>query len=323
MPDTLAVTPLNALVPLASIAEQAREYAARSKGASTLRAYAADWSDFEAWCWSHSMVALPALPATLSLYLADLAQRRKTSTLQRRLAAISQAHQAAGYADINPCRDGRLREVWKGIRRVHGVAPTRKAPALTADIRAMVDALPGNLLGTRDRALLLLGFAGAFRRSELVALNIADVAFARDGLVVALRWSKTDQEGEGATLGVPFGSNPATCPVRAIEAWLRTAGISEGPLFRPVDRWGRLSNRRLSGDAVALVVKRAVKAVGFEPARFAGHSLRAGFGTQAALEDVPEREAMAHMRQKSVNVHRGYVRVAGLFKRNPAARLGL
>ena len=216
--------------PLADVAQRARDYAQEAKAANTRRAYRADWRDFTAWCEGHGRTALPAAPETVALYLTDLAGRRKTSTLQRRLSSISQAHQLAGHAaHDSPTRHATVRAVWAGIRRAKGTAQAGKAPALTADVRAMVATLPDTLLGLRDRALLLLGFAGAFRRSELVGLDVGDLEAGRAGLAVTLRRSKTDQEGAGRKLGVPYGAHPDTCPVRAVQEWLDASRTARGP----------------------------------------------------------------------------------------------
>jgi integrase len=324
VPSLQTIMPSPAHLRLEEAAEKAREYAGKAKAPNTLRSYRAAWNDFAAWCAAGGRTPLPALSATLAMYLADRADTHKTATLQHRLAAISQAHQRAGFGDLNPCRDPQVREVWKGIRRDKGTAPSRKTPVLTADLRRMLAALSRHrLIDRRDAALLLFGFTGALRRSELVALDVSHVEITRDGLVVTIVRSKTDGDGEGFTLGLPYTSDPESCPVRALLAWLEAAAITEGPIFRAVNRHGRLAPERLSHAAVALIVQKHAGRLGLDATRFAGHSLRAGFATSAAMEDVPERDAMAHMRQKSVNVHRGYVRQANLFKRNPVARLGL
>ncbi len=221
---------------LEAVADQAQDYAHHSKASTTLDAYHYDWKNFGEWCRDRELSPLPATPQTVALYLADLAQRRKVSTLERRLAAISQAHQLAGHE--SPTKSAEVRTVMKGIRRTHGTAQEAKAPATVEVIRRMVEQLPDNLLGIRDRALLLVGFAGAFRRSELVGLNVDDIAFTDEGLVVTLRRSKTDQEGEGRKVGIPYGSQPDTCPVRALRRWLGSAQLSQGAVFRPIDRWG-------------------------------------------------------------------------------------
>jgi len=308
-------------VSLYRVEDRARHYARESRAVNTRRAYRADWADFTAWCQEHRRTALPATPETLVLYLSDRAATLKTLTLQRRLTAISQAHKAA---DLDtPTADRAVRRVMTGIRRQNGTAQEGKAPAITREIRAMVDHLPATLRGQRDRALLLLGFAGAFRRSELVSLDVGDLAWSDDGLVVRLRRSKTDQEGAGRTVGIPYGSKPGTCPVRAVRAWLTAAGIADGPLFRGVDPHRNLGQTRLSDKTVARVVKAAAEAAGLDPARYAGHSLRAGLATAAAQAGVAERVIMAQTGHKSLPMVRKYIREGSLFTQNAAAEVGL
>jgi site-specific recombinase XerD len=309
------------LYALIEVVDQARKYASQAKSANTRRAYQSDWIHFTAWCTAHGMAALPAAPTTVALYLTTLAQEYKTSTLQRRLTTIAQAHRAASYE--SPTQAAPVRAVWKGIRRTRGTAQNGKSPAVTADIRAMVTTLPNGLLGIRDRVLLLLGFAGAFRRSELVALDVSDLTFTREGLTVALRRSKTDQEGAGTKKGIPYGSHAETCPIRALHAWLEAVSIVTGPLFRPVNRHGQLQPGRLSDKAVALVVKRAAERAGLDPDRYAGHSLRAGLVTAAAAAGVSERTIMAQTGHRSVQMVRRYIRDGSLFRENAAASVGL
>ena len=187
----------------------------------------------------------------------------------------------------------------------------------------MVGTLDDRLIGVRDRALLLVGFAGAFRRSELVALDVDDMADTTDGLVVTIRRSKTDQEGAGEQIGIPYGSDPATCPVRSYRAWLDASGVTSGPVFRAVTRHGRMSDRRLGDAAVADVVKRCARVAGLDPCQFAGHSLRAGLITSAAEAGVAERDIMRQSRHKSVPVMRRYIRGATVWQANAAAAVGL
>jgi site-specific recombinase XerD len=300
---------------------QAKGYAEQAKAANTRRAYQSDWRDFSAWCEARCLEALPASSTTVALYLSDLADRCKVSTLQRRLATISQAHQAAHFE--SPTKAAEVRAVLQGIRRAKGTAQRQKQPAVTQIIRAMVAQLPDGSLGVRDRALLLLGFAGAFRRAELVALDVADVSFTADGLIVRLQRSKTDQEGQGATKGIPYGSTPATCPVRALRAWLDAGGVTCGPIFRPITRHSHIQTTRLSAYAVALVVKRAAATAGLDPAAFSGHSLRAGLATAAAAAGVSERAIMNQTGHRSVTVARRYIREGSLFRENAAASVGL
>lgn len=318
MTDLALPPPAAALV---KAAEQARDYAESAKAPNTRRAYQADWRTFTSWCEEHGRVSLPASPDTLILYISVLAETRKVSTIQRRLSSISVAHQLAGHA--SPTHDAHVRTVMQGIRRTKGAAPDAKEPAVTKILRAMVEALPENILGVRDRALLLLGFAGAFRRSELVGLDVADVRETTDGLVVTLRASKTDQTGEGSKKGIPYGSTPHTCPVRAVRAWKEAADLKDGPLFRPINRHGQVRPQRLSGHAVATIVKRAAKNAGLEPEHFSGHSLRAGLATAAAQAGVSERVIMQQTGHKSLPVLRRYIRDGSLFRENAAAQVGL
>lgn len=306
---------------LEEIGERASDYLEKSKAANTRRAYRADWQDFAAWCEKYLRASLPASPDTVAYYLADRSQELKTSTLQRRLATIAEAHRAAGYEPPN--KDPRVRLVWGGIRREKGTAQAHMKPALTRHIRLMVSHLPETLLGVRDRALILLGFAGAMRRSELVGLDLPDVALAEEGLVLVIRKSKTDQTGEGRKIGIPRGEHPETCPVRAVQTWLELAGIDQGPLFRAVNKHSHVSVTRLSDRAVADVVKRSLKAAGKSTRRFAAHSLRAGLITQAAMAGVSERVIQDQSGHKSLLVMRRYIRDGSLFRENAAAKVGL
>lgn len=303
------------------VAERLRGYARASKAEATWRAYAADWRCFTTWCADHGRASLPAAPDTVAAYLACLAERRKPSTLARRIASIAQAHSAAGHD--SPTTSAEVRLVWSGIRRSLGVS-TRQAQAATIDVvRRMVDALDDRPIGVRDRALLLLGFAGALRRSELVALDAADLTPVVEGLAVRLRASKTDQEAAGATVAVPYGSRPDTCPVRAVAAWLDVAGVVSGPVFRPVTRHGHVGGGRLSGRAASEVVKRCAQRAGLDPDRFSGHSLRAGFATTAGANGVAERHIARQTRHASLAVLRSYIRDGDQWRDNAASAVGL
>jgi site-specific recombinase XerD len=322
MEDALVPGVAGRLPGLRSTEAQARHYQTQAKAANTWRGYRADWADFTRWCTAQGLAPLPASPETVALYLTTLADAgRKASTLQRRLSSISQFHQAAGQE--SPTRSLTVLTVWAGIRRVHGTASHGKAPAVTADLKAMVATLPDTLIGVRDRALLLLGFAGAFRRSELVGLTVEDLAFTADGLVVTLQRSKTDQEGEGRKVGIPYGSHRETCPVRSMQAWLEVAALTEGPVFRAINRHGQVQPGALSDKAVALIVKRAAAAAGLDASQYGGHSLRAGLATSAAAAGVSERAIMAQTGHKSLPMVRRYIREGSLFRENAAAFLGL
>jgi site-specific recombinase XerD len=307
-------------VPLPSL-EQAREFIRASKAPSTLRGYQSDSRHFCAWREGHSQCPLPASPEAVASYIAECAGHLKPGSIQRRLNAIAEAHKAAGAE--SPTRHAIVANTIKGIRRTLGTAPVQKAAALTEDVRAMVAATDEGLIGLRDRALILLGFAGAFRRSELVGFDAEDCAFGRDGLTVTLRRSKTDQNGEGRKIGIPYGSNPDTCPVRTIQSWMEVGAVATGPLFRPVNRHKQVQPGRLCGIDVARVVKKLAQRAGLDAAKYAGHSLRAGHATTAAIAGVSERVIMAQTGHRSAQTLRRYFRDANLFRENSAGKLGL
>lgn len=306
---------------LGEVAELARSYATEAKAENTRRAYRSDWAAFTSWCDIYGAVSLPCLPEVLALYITEMADRgRKVATIERALVAISQAHKTAGHQ--SPRGDARVQAVRQGIRRKLGIAQNKKAPLLPVDLRTIVEHLPAGLRGLRDRALLLLGEAGGFRRSELVAFDVGDVSFVAEGAVVSLKRSKTDQEGAGRKVGIPFGHSEVTCPIRALRSWLDTTHLKEGPLFRSVNRWGGIGGR-LDGNDVGRILKRAAQAVGLDPARLGAHSLRAGFVTAAFKAGKSERAIMAQTGHKSERVMRGYYRDEDLFSDNAAKGIGL
>jgi len=287
--------------PMASV----RAYLAAEKSVNTRRAYRADWADFQAWCESVNLQALPASPATAARYLAWLAdQGLRASTIERRAAAIRYAHKAASHEP--PTNAEAVKATMRGIRRTLRQAPVRKAPATAARVAAMLERLPGTIAGLRDRALLLIAFAAALRRSELVDLNVNDVERHKDGIVLEIRSSKTDQEGRGARIPVPNGVRFK--PVATLDAWLAAAKISEGPLFRPIDRHGNIGARALTDRSVARVIKRAAKAAGLDEKLFSGHSPRAGFVTQALDDKVDPLKIMGITRHAKVDTLRIYDR---------------
>ena len=308
---------------LVRLVAQAEASFRAARALSTLRAYAHDWKMFRIWCAEHGLAPLPANPQTLILYATDLTKNgaRRLATLSRRLAAISQLHQQAGFEP--PTRSWEMKQFLAGLRRELGIAPARKRPLLVEDLKQIVARIPDTPLGRRDRALLLLGFTGAFRRSELVALNVEDCAPGPGGLVVTVRRGKTDQEGQGRPVGIPRGTGRATCPVWALERWREAAGIEAGAIFRVMNRHGQVLAKRLSGEGVALIVKRHVEQLGFDPAAFAGHSLRAGLATSAAAAGKSERAIMNQTGHRSVTTVRRYIRDGSVFRENAAGGLGL
>jgi len=317
--------PRLALVPgsdLAAAASRVQVYLRNTRAENTRKAYASDWQQFSAWCQTHGLPDLPAAPATLMLYLGELAGTgKKISTLTRRVAAIAQVHRVGGHEAPGEARA--VRDLLSGIRRTHGVAPQGKQALLSDDIRAIVRGLSDSLRDVRDQALLLIGFAGAFRRSELVGIQVEDVEFVEEGLVIQLRSNKTDQEGQGREVAIPLGSRPETCPVSALRRWMDLAGISSGPLFRGVSRHQRVAEESLTPTAVALIVKERALAAGLDAALYSGHSLRAGFATAAALGGAPEWAIMKQTGHRSRAMLDRYVRVASRFRSNAVTFTGL
>jgi integrase len=301
--------------------EQVREFIRASKAESTLRGYKSDWRHFCKWCGDRGLGPLPAPPEAVASYIAECAARLKVGSIQRRLNAIAEAHKAVGLD--SPMSTGMVKNTLKGIKRTLGTAAVQKAPTLTDDIRGMVSVADSGLIGLRDRALILLGFAGAFRRSEVVSLDVADLDFGHDGLTVTLRRSKTDQEGVGRKIGIPYGANPETCPVRVLQSWLEAATIASGPVFRSINRHGKVRQGRLAPADVARIVKKLALRAGLDPMKYAGHSLRAGHATSAAFAGASERSIMAQTGHKSVQMVRRYIRDGSLFRENSAGKLGL
>jgi site-specific recombinase XerD len=282
MEDCTALTvvePATLPVELAATLELASDFAKASKAKATQAAYESDFRIFESWCHPRGLNALPATAESLCAFLADQATLgKRASTLGRRLAAVRYFHRAAGYE--TPTGDEKVKAVLSGIRRTIGAAPIRKKAA-TADIVIAMAPTATSLRALRDRAIILLGFAGAFRRSELVALNVGDFEETAEGMLVTLRRSKTDQEGLGRRVAIPRGE--IACPVAALRAWLGAAGITEGATFRRIfnKRAQRVTDRRLAPRNVAAIVKQGAARLGFDPSAFGGHSLRAGFVTSA------------------------------------------
>jgi site-specific recombinase XerD len=315
-PDHLSLTVRDSgtgpQLPVAMV-ETVRTYQRASKAGATIRAYKSDAIRFDVWCREHGLPgSIPASPETVAGFLVHEAERGvKASTIGRRVAAIAYAHKLAGQVD--PTASEEVRSALKGIRRRIGAASAQKSPATAEIIGAMLSHCPPTLTGKRDRALLALGFSGAFRRSELVALDVSDLVDDRDGLRITIRKSKTDQEGRGHEIAIPHGRHVR--PVALVKEWIATAGLAEGPLFRPVSRSGNVrGSARLTDRSVADLVKKYAARIGLQAQDFAAHSLRAGFVTTAADRDVELTRIMDVTRHKDVRTVTGYVRRANLFK---------
>jgi len=293
------VTSTELVDPMAS----ARAYLEAEKSSNTRRAYASDWADFSAWCGRVSEDPLPALPATVARYLAHLADvGLKSSTVERRKSAIAAAHKTAGFEP--PTNFEGFKAVMRGIRRRLGKRKRKAALATAELLEQAIERIPATLHGLRDRALVLIGFAGAFRRSELVVITVDDVKRLPRGILIHVGRSKTDQEGAGATLPIPNGKPKA---VQALYTWLLAAGITDGPLFRNVDRHGCVG-QALTDRSVARIVKSVFAPLGVRVEDFSGHSLRAGFVTSALQAKVDPLKIMKQTRHVKVDTLKEYDR---------------
>ena len=299
-------------------------YLVAADAPATVRAYTADWQHFASWCQARQVSPMPATPELVGEYLAELGEGYAKATLRRKVAAIARAARIAGTP--LDTRHPSIRDVLRGIGRTHG-SPARRAQALTTDeVQRLVDTCGDDLVGLRDRALLLLTFAGALRRSELCAVEVEHLHWKPRSLELLIPRSKTDPEAEGDRIGIPRGRVETTCPVRALQAWVQAAGIEHGPVFRAVTRQNTIRAGALSGEGVRLiVVKRArlagIKATRLEP--ISPHGLRAGFVTSAYRNGVPDEEIMGHSRHRSLTVMRSYVRLSKLSQASPAGKVGL
>ena len=312
---------------LEETARLARGYFEAARAENTVSAYDSDLRDFATWCRVEAggLSPLPAAPETVALYITELAAGRglKASTIRRRLAAISQLHKEAGHP--SPATHEHVKDVLKGIARRHGSLQEGADPILIGTVRRMLGPMEREEgpAAKRDRALLLLGLAGGLRRSELSALLVEDLGFVEEGVVVLIRRSKTDQEGKGMKVGVPYGSHPETCPVRNSKAWLAVLGREEGPLFCQVDRHGNLKGGGLTGQAITRMIRKRARAAGLDGKRYSAHSLRAGLVTGASAAGVSDKRIMDQTGHRSLPMVHRYAREAELFKNNPAAFLGL
>jgi site-specific recombinase XerD len=305
---------------LTATLELAADFAKNSKAPATRAAYESDFRIFESWCCNRGLDALPATAAAVCGFLADEASAsRRASTLGRRLAAIRYFHRAAGYE--TPTADEKVKAVLSGIRRTIGAAPVRKKAATSDIVLGMVGGKGQSLRDLRDRAMLLIGFAGAFRRSELVALNVEDLEWTAEGVLIMIRRSKTDQEGLGRKVAIPHGET--ACPVSALRTWLEAAQIATGAIFPRI--WNRkaqrVTDKRLAPRNVAAIVKAGAGRLGFDPATFGGHSLRSGLVTTAVRRGVNLMKICNQTGHKSLEMLRVYSRDAELFAGNAAAGL--
>jgi integrase len=305
--------------------EVARAYAGLSMAESTQRVYAIAWAHFADWCARLDVPAMPADAAHVGGYIASLATTHAPNTIAQRLAAIGQMHRFHGH--VWDAKAPPIATTRRGVLRLHGRPPKQAEAISLQSLQALVATCDDSPGGIRDRALLLVGFAGAFRRSEIVALRIDDVAIDAAGMRLTVRRSKTDQIAQGAVVGVPRGQYPETCPVRAVESWLSILGDRERvaglPLFRRLSKSGRLIGYRHLSDCVVWdVLEKRVALAGLE-SELRPHGLRAGFITAAYGAGARDDDIMKHSRQKDVKTMRGYVRRVRLLADSPAGIVGL
>lgn len=280
---------------------------------NTRRAYASDLARFESWGGT-----IPSSAETIAAYISENADTCASSTITRWLASLSKAHRAS--QPIDPTKDELVRSVLRGIRRRYGKHPEQAAPLTRELLFEVLETLSGDIRSVRDRAILLVGFAGGFRRSELVDLEISDVADRDEGLVLTIRRSKTDQVGQGRRIGMPYARG-RHCAVKALRSWIEEASIAEGAIFRGVDRQGRVSTAKLSGQAVSLILKKRLNAAGLSSDGFSGHSLRSGFVTSAAKAGVSSWKIREQTGHASDAMLAKYIRDVDIFTGNAAGTL--
>ena len=277
-----------------------------SKSANTLRAYQSDYNDFSLFCSKNGFQAIPTQPKILALYLTHLSSFSKYSTLKRRLASISILHKTKGhYIDT---KHPIIMENLMGIKRVNGSNQKGKKPLLINDLKVLIEAIhkskEKDFRKTRDKALVLIGFSGGFRRSELVDVEYEDIEFVTEGVKIFVKKSKTDQSGEGMTKAIPYFDNENFCPVKSLKNWIEESDLKEGKIFN------------ISDKSVALIIKKYANYAGLNAHRYAGHSLRSGFATSTAESGAEERNIMAMTGHKSTEMVRRYIKEANLFKNN-------
>ena len=278
----------------------------RSKASNTLKAYQSDYKDFGVFCLKNGFSSMPSDPKVLALYLTHLSKNSKFSTLKRRIASISVVHKLKGhYIDT---KHPIIVENLMGIKRVKGINQKAKKPILISNLKQIIKVINQSeekyTKKLRDKSLLLIGFSGGFRRSELVSIEIEDIEFVSEGVKIFIRRSKTDQSGEGMIKAIPYFENEEFCPVKNLKLWITQSNIKSGKIFN------------ISDKSVVLIIKKYVELAGLDPKRYAGHSLRSGFATSTAESGAEERSIMAMTGHKTTQMVRRYIKEANLFKNN-------
>ena len=290
-----------------------------SKSLNTVRAYKSDFEDFGLFCVKNGFSNLPSEPKIVSLYLTHLSTKEaKISTIKRRLVSIGVIHKIKGhYLDT---KHPIIIENLMGIKRRKGTIQKGKKPILINDLKRLIDVINQesvpDIKKLRNKALLIIGFAGGFRRNEIVSLDIEDIEFVFEGVKITVKKSKTDQFGEGMIKGIPHFDNSLYCPVTTLQRWINIAKIKKGALFRRFTKGSKLSNNRLTDQSIALIIKYYLLKAGIDNKNYSGHSLRSGFATSAAEAGAEERSIMAMTGHKSTEMVRRYIKDANLFKNN-------
>ena len=290
-----------------------------SKAKNTLRAYKSDFNNFSLFCAQNGFKSFPSQPKIVSLYLTHLSTKDvKISTIKRRLVSIGVIHKLKGhYLDT---KHPSIIENISGIKRKKGSIQIGKKPLLINSLKKIINVIDQQkkeeLKQFRDRSIILIGFAGGFRRNEIVSLDFEDLDFVEEGLKINLKRSKTDQYGEGSVKGLPYFENSQYCPVISIQKWIKLSKIGSGALFRRFTKGTNLSKNRLTDQTVALLIKKYLELAGIESKNYSGHSLRSGFATSAAESGAEERSIMSMTGHKSTEMVRRYIREANLFKNN-------
>ncbi len=289
-----------------------------SKANNTLRAYKSDFKHFGVFCAKHGFSSMPTQPKIVSLYLTHLSTNSKVSTLRRRLVSLGVVHKLRGhYLDT---KHPIIIENLMGIKRKKGSIQKSKKPILINHLKQIINVIDDQKIEKikklRDRTLILIGFGGGFRRTELISINYEDLDFVEEGVKITLKRSKTDQFGEGMMKGLPYFTNEKYCPVTSLKNWINLSKIKNGPIFRRFAKSSILTKHRLSDQSVALLIKDYLRLAGIENQNFSGHSLRSGFATVAAESGADERSIMSMTGHKSSQMVRRYIKEANLFKNN-------
>jgi len=316
----------NIITDLKALQEETLINLKNSKANNTIRAYRSDFQDFSLFCLQNGFKSLPSEPKIVSLYLTQLSSKDiKISTIKRRLVSIGVIHKIKGhYLDT---KHPLIIENLMGIKRRKGINQKGKKPLLINNLKKIINVIDNqdrdNIKIFRDRTIILIGFAGGFRRNEIVSLDYEDLDFVKEGLKISIKRSKTDQFGEGLVKGLPYFDNSEYCPVVSTKNWIEISKIKSGPLFRRLRKGSNLSEHRLTDQTVALLVKKYLNLAGIESKNYSGHSLRSGFATSAAEAGAEERTIMAMTGHKSTEMVRRYIKEANLFKNNALNKINL